>query len=217
MGNTRFRGQALAATLPADGGEFTESTADAGELPARGFLQRLRRSRDEARLRRAQCGNAAAFAEIWRQHARLVHAILISMVREEDAEDLMQEVALAAWKHLASVRSCDGLGAWVSSIARNIGRDALRSRSGGATQSLPEEGIAVESRAGDGDLARLVIDRIRGLPEAYREVLMLRLVLELSATEIAQQTGLTPGSVRVNLCRGMKKLREQLEGVTWVR
>jgi RNA polymerase sigma-70 factor (ECF subfamily) len=51
---------------------------------------------------------------------------------------------------------------------------------------------------------------IRILPEAYRETLVLRLVEGMTGPEIAERTGLTPASVRVNLHRGMKMLREKL-------
>ena len=51
---------------------------------------------------------------------------------------------------------------------------------------------------------------IRALPEAYRETLVLRLVEGMTGPEIAERTGLTAGSVRVNLYRGMKQLRERL-------
>ena len=52
---------------------------------------------------------------------------------------------------------------------------------------------------------------IQSLPAAYRETLVLRLVEGMTGEEIAEQTGLTSGSVRVNLHRGMKRLREALE------
>jgi RNA polymerase sigma-70 factor (ECF subfamily) len=55
-----------------------------------------------------------------------------------------------------------------------------------------------------------VLNHIRALPEAYRETLVLRLVEGMTGPEIALQTGLTPASVRVNLHRGMKLLREKL-------
>ena len=57
------------------------------------------------------------------------------------------------------------------------------------------------------------LEAIRKLPEAYRETLIFRLVEGMSGPEIASQTGLTPESVRVNLCRGMKMLRELLGGM----
>jgi RNA polymerase sigma-70 factor (ECF subfamily) len=56
----------------------------------------------------------------------------------------------------------------------------------------------------------VVLAAIRALPEAYREPLILRLVEGMSGEEIAARTGLTPASVRVNLHRGMKRLRESL-------
>ena len=51
---------------------------------------------------------------------------------------------------------------------------------------------------------------VRTLPDAYRETLVLRLVEGMTGPEIAKRTGLTPASVRVNLHRGMKQLRERL-------
>ena len=56
----------------------------------------------------------------------------------------------------------------------------------------------------------MVLAVIRTLPEAYREPLILRLVEGMTGPEIATRTGLTHGSVRVNLYRGMQLLREKL-------
>ena len=56
------------------------------------------------------------------------------------------------------------------------------------------------------------LEAIRSLPDCYRETLMLRLVEGMTGPEIAQRTGLTHESVRVNLCRGMKMLRERIQG-----
>ena len=57
-----------------------------------------------------------------------------------------------------------------------------------------------------------VLDIVRTLPGAYRETLVLRLVEGLTGPEIAERTGLTPASVRVNLHRGFKMLREKVGG-----
>jgi RNA polymerase sigma-70 factor (ECF subfamily) len=61
--------------------------------------------------------------------------------------------------------------------------------------------------------AQLALSVIRSLPDAYRETLTMRLAEGLSGPEIAALTGLTPESVRVNLHRGMKLLRERLRQV----
>ena len=56
------------------------------------------------------------------------------------------------------------------------------------------------------------LEAIEALPMAYRETLLMRLVEGMTGPEIAEATGLTPESVRVNLCRGMKLLKERLGG-----
>jgi RNA polymerase sigma-70 factor (ECF subfamily) len=68
------------------------------------------------------------------------------------------------------------------------------------TTSSPEEKADAEQ----------ILRTIASLPEAYRETLLLRLVEGLSGAEIASLTGLTTDSVRVNLHRGMEKLRDAL-------
>ena len=74
---------------------------------------------------------------------------------------------------------------------------------------LPEQ-LPVREAATAEMEARAALDAIRDLPDAYRETLVLRLVEGLTGPEIATRTGLTPASVRVNLHRGMKLLREKL-------
>ena len=76
------------------------------------------------------------------------------------------------------------------------------------TDSLEED--AASTRDADRLEALAILDAVRALPEAYRETLMLRLVEGMTGAEIAERTGLTAASVRVNLHRGMKLLREKL-------
>ena len=79
-------------------------------------------------------------------------------------------------------------------------------------------GLAREPRAGNGgaapvevgEEARRVLGAIVGLPEAYQETLVLRLVEGLTGPQIAASLGMTHGSVRVNLCKGMEMLRAKL-------
>lgn len=154
----------------------------------------------------ARDGNAAAFDDLYRRYRRLVHGVLLSRVPSADVEDLVQDVFLQAWRQLRALRTPAAFGGWLVTMARHRAIDHLRTRP--ATEPLADAGHAASA---DEDLrAAQALDAIRSLPEAYREPLMLRLVEGLTGPEIARQTGLTAGSVRVNLCRGMKLLRARL-------
>ena len=163
---------------------------------------------EEGLVRSASAGDRAAFGELYNRYVRVVHAILLARVPVSDAEDLVQDVFIAAFRKLPVLRSPGAFAGWLAAIARNRAIEFHRapSRAAGAADCVAEE-----PRAGHEE-AFLVLDAIRGLPEAYRETLILRLVEGMTGPEIAERTGLTPDSVRVNLSRGMKLLRERLGG-----
>jgi RNA polymerase sigma-70 factor (ECF subfamily) len=163
--------------------------------------------KDEAALvRAAQAGDRAAFGEIYRQFARMIHGILLAHVRYGDAEDLMQDVFVRALQQLPALRETAALGGWLASIARHAALDYYKRIR--VLAALPER-LAGGSRP-DGE-AFEVLAMIQTLPECYRETLVLRLVEGMTGPEISARTGITAESVRVNLCRGMKLLREKLE------
>ena len=99
------------------------------------------------------------------------------------------------------------LGGWLATLARR--RAADHHRRAHRMAALPDEIPAPE---GPGAEAGEALAAIREMPEAYRETLLMRLVEGQTGPEIASATGLTPGSVRVNLHRGMKLLRARLAG-----
>jgi RNA polymerase sigma-70 factor (ECF subfamily) len=124
-----------------------------------------------------------------------------------DVDDLVQEVFLAAWHRLDALRDPGAFGGWLSMIARNRATDFHR-RTVDSVE-LPDDLAGHDTTESRTD-ALAVLEVIRTLPDAYRETLVLRLVEGLTGPEIAERTGLTPASVRVNLHRGMKLLRERL-------
>jgi RNA polymerase sigma-70 factor (ECF subfamily) len=153
----------------------------------------------------ARGGDRAAFERLYTTYARLVHGILIARVPRADVDDLMQDVFLQAMQRLPALRDAAAFGGWLASIARHRAIDHLRRTP--HTTELPD---TLASHDPDRTEALAVLDAIATLPDAYRETLALRLVEGMSGTEIAACTGLTPASVRVNLHRGMKLLRERL-------
>ena len=119
----------------------------------------------------------------------------------------MQDVFVKALERLPTLREPSAFCGWLVAIARRMATDYQRSKRF-ASEAGPL--LAGGSRP-DGE-AFAVLAVIQRLPESYRETLILRLVEGMTGPEIAERTGLTPESVRVNLCRGMKRLRDQLEG-----
>jgi RNA polymerase sigma-70 factor (ECF subfamily) len=155
----------------------------------------------------AQRGDRAAFAELYARHARAVHGVLLSLVPFGEVDDLVQDVFVAAMERLPSLREPAAFGAWLTAMARNRAVDYFRRTPKHAVELMDHMAVTAPDRSE----AFAVIAIIRSLPEAYRETLTMRLVEGMTGPEIAEATGLTEGSVRVNLHRGMKQLRERLE------
>ncbi len=160
----------------------------------------------------ARAGDRGAFGQLYERYARMVHGILLGRVPVGEVEDLVQDVFVAAMRQVHTLRDVTCFGGWLATVARNRANDYHR-RSVELvefTEEAPEQAREKSRSGGGADDGAAILELIRGLPEAYRETLILRLVEGMTGPEIAERTGLTAGSVRVNLHRGMQMLREKL-------
>jgi len=164
------------------------------------------RSTEAALVRAAQTGDRAAFGALYEQYGRMVHGVLLARVEFHNAEDLVQDVFLKALERLPSLREPAAFGGWLLAIARRLATDHQRSR-----KPTPEPANLLPGGTPADSEPFEILAIVQRLPEAYRETLILRLLEGMTGPEIAARTGLTPDSVRVNLCRGMKLLRASLE------
>lgn len=167
---------------------------------------------DSSLVRAARDGDRVAFGQLYDRYAPTVHGILLARVPVDEVDDLVHDVFLRALPRLHTLRDPEGFGAWLSAIARNCANDYHRHNRNELMQEIrddvPEETASKRERF-DADVTT-ILSAIRSLPEAYRETLLLRLVEGMTGPEIAARTGLTAGSVRVNLYRGMQQLRQKL-------
>ena len=163
-------------------------------------------------IRAVAAGDRDAFSRLYTDYVRMVHAILLGRVPRRDVDDLVQDVFITVYTRIRELRDATAFGGWLAAIARNRATDHLR-------QTREQVELPAELPGGDPIEAdtMAVLDVIRKLPEAYRETLLMRLVEGLSGAEIAERSGLTPASVRVNLHRGMKLLREKLGWISHER
>jgi RNA polymerase sigma-70 factor (ECF subfamily) len=157
-------------------------------------------------VRSAQAGDRSAFAELYQRFTRMVHGIVLARMARAEVDDVVQDVFVAALERLGDLREPAAFGGWLAAIARHRATD--HGRRTPRTETLAHDPASPPGRDRLEGLA--ILQAIRALPDAYKDTLMLRLVEGMSGAEIAERTGLTPASVRVNLHRGMKMLREAL-------
>jgi len=169
---------------------------------------------DDSLVSAARDGDRAAFGRLYDRYARTVHGILLARVPPREVDDLVQEVFLLALRRLHALRDVSRFGAWLGTITRNRANDYFRKAIPAEKVTEPVSEDQAESRTTNRAAeqeANVILALVRALPEAYREPLILRLVEGMTGPEIAERTGLTHGSVRVNLFRGMRLLRERLD------
>src|SRR5687768_5038500 len=153
----------------------------------------------------ALAGDREGFGRLYDLYAPLVHGILLARVPRAEVDDLVQDIFLHAFKKLHTLRDSAAFGPWIAMIARNRAIDFHR-----RTRETVEITDDLRGTNTSDSRANEILELIRSLPDAYRETLVLRLVEGMTGPEIADRTGLTPASVRVNLHRGMKLLRQKL-------
>jgi RNA polymerase sigma-70 factor (ECF subfamily) len=173
----------------------------------------VRDDSDAALVKASQAGHTDAFGQLYQRYARMVHGILLAKVPGAEVEDLVHDVFLRALPRLGSLRQASRFGAWLAAITRNMATDYYRQprvQIESHDDSAHADASAAPTEEAETREGAEILDRIRSLPEAYRETLILRLVEGMTGPEIAAKTGLSHGSVRVNLHRGMQQLREKL-------
>src|SRR5580692_5513585 len=168
-------------------------------------------SEDATWVAAARDGDRAAFGRLYERYARMVHGVLLAKVPVGEVDDLVQDVFIRALRRLSTLREAASFGAWLAAIARNVAIDYHRRTvleeplTDDASDDEIKGGVSGGNHEGS---AAAVFEAVMSLPDAYRETLILRLVEGMTGPEIAARTGLTHGSVRVNLHRGMQQLRE---------
>lgn len=173
-------------------------------------------------LRKARTGDADAFAAIFESLRPLVFTVAVRLVGSADADDVVMESYLKAWKALPGFGGISSLQTWLFRIAYNCAQDHIRSRSRRREDPLPvsEEGepveIHLEQHASPADLVMrnelgTRIERcLAQLPPLHRTTLLLRFADEMSYQQIAAATGVSIGTVMSRIFNGRRKLQALL-------
>jgi RNA polymerase sigma-70 factor (ECF subfamily) len=177
---------------------------------------------DNALVERSRDGDRLAFEELVRRTARMLFARLYLETGDvHRTEDLVQETFLTAWRSIRQVSDASGFRPWLFSVAHTTLIDSLRretrkKRSGGGRADPDVLGRLPAPDPGPPEVAQLnesrqqVLSVLRSLPEEYRLPLMLRYIAGADYDSIGRQLGLTNGSLRGLLHRGMAMMRAEL-------
>ncbi len=175
---------------------------------------------DTALVLRARDGDRAAFEELVRRTSRLVFARLyLDTGRSDRVDDLVQETFLLAYRSLRGLSNPGGFRPWLLTIAHNVliddSRRLARQKRAAPAADTPVSAVFAKEPSPDesaerGELRQRVLAVLRALPEEYRLPLTLRYLTGADYDTISEQLGLTNGSLRGLLHRGLKMLRDRL-------
>ncbi|PYK08400.1 MAG: hypothetical protein DME65_14120 [Verrucomicrobia bacterium] len=155
-------------------------------------------------------GDREAFEMIIRNLSRTLFAIAYGILQNrEEAEDVVQDSLIKAWKTRWRVRDPQKFPAWLATIARHKARDVFRKR---RTVSLSEQLTepAESEPANTSALDQRLHSALATLPELHRAAVTLRYFEEMDYRNIESSLGLTNGALRGILGRALAALRKQL-------
>jgi RNA polymerase sigma-70 factor (ECF subfamily) len=181
-------------------------------------------SPDSELLAAVHRGDTGALDELLARHQKSIYRFGLRMCgNEEDARDVLQETLLAAFRGIGDFRGDARLSTWLFQIARGFCSKSRRRLSGEPAQhdeldapeaqQLAVQGEGPDARAHAREIGRALQAAIAALPEASREVVVLRDVEGLSAEEAARVLQIDVGALKSRLHRARLELREGLAGL----
>lgn len=166
-------------------------------------------------------GNENAFRFLVAKHQRLVlHVVGRIVRRQEDVEDVCQEVFIKVFRKLKRFRGDSRLSTWIATIAYNTGISHIRKQLRQNEHSYDEQPALIIAEKDDSinqkivekeEVKKYLLELIEELPVNYRTVLTLFHLEEFSYKEIEQITGMPEGTIKSYLSRARKILKEKME------
>ncbi|MGX7825761.1 RNA polymerase sigma factor [Actinokineospora sp. 24-640] len=166
-------------------------------------------------MTRARAGDAGAYAELVRAHAGPALRAALLFGAGADAEDVVQESLVKAYRALGGFRDGAPFRPWLLRIVANETRNLVRSRRRrGATEAAaaePEFPADPAASAAQRQRRAELLAAVAALPERHRQVVTCRYLLDLDERETATVLGWPRGTVKSRLSRALRTLRVELE------
>ena len=166
-------------------------------------------------VREAQAGSAEAFERLYRRHGRRIYALCLRMVSNpERAEELTQDVFVRAWNTLGSFQHRSAFGTWLHRLGVNVVLSDMRSEKRRAQREVTPGDMSEFEGEVKGAMPDTRMDlevAIGALPGGAKKVLILHDIEGYRYREIAELTGVAEGTVKSQLSRARRLVREALE------
>lgn len=167
-------------------------------------------------VRRAQAGDVDAFEQLYREHAGRIYALCLRLQAGDtsDATELMQDVFIRAWRRLSTFRGDCAFSSWLHRLAVNTMLENARGDRRRIARVLPMDDtsrLEGAARSSSVDLRMDMEDAIATLPKGARLAFVLHDVEGYQHQEIAEQLGVSVGTIKAQLHRARRLLRERLE------
>jgi len=166
-------------------------------------------------VREAQAGSAEAFERLYRKHGRRVYAVCLRMVSDPGrAEELMQDAFVRAWSAIGSFQHRSAFGTWLHRLAVNVVLSDVRADKRRSSRELLRGELDEFEREVGGAMPETRVDlerAIAALPSGAKEVLILHDIEGYRYREIAELIGVAEGTVKSQLSRARRLVREALE------
>ena len=168
---------------------------------------------EREQYRAAIHGDREAFEMIIRTHSRTLFAIAYGILQSrEEAEDVVQDSLVKAWKRRWRVRDPEKFPAWLATVTRHKAHDVFRKRRTVPLSEQLTESIEPE-RTNTSALDQRLHSALAALPELHRAALILRYFEEMDYRTIENSLGLTNGALRGILGRALTSMRKQLRPI----
>jgi RNA polymerase sigma-70 factor (ECF subfamily) len=177
---------------------------------------------DEEVIERMRSGNTASYEIIMRRYNQRLYRVARAILRDDaEAEDVIQDTYVRAYQNLHQFAGSALFSTWLTRIAVHeaLRRVRLRNRNQQLDEFEQDEEGSMEvvetspdpeQRASNAELGRLLEEVVLDLPDAYRTIVMMRDVEQMSTAETAEALDLTEQNVKVRLHRGHAMLRSSL-------
>jgi RNA polymerase sigma-70 factor (ECF subfamily) len=173
-------------------------------------------------IRRAQAGDGAAFETLYREHSPRIFALCIRLKGGDrsEATELMQDVFVRVWRRLSTFRGDSAFSSWLHRLAVNTMLENARSEKRRVARVLSMEDTAAlpgAARASGVDLRVEMEEAVASLPKGARIAFVLHDVEGYQHQEIAEQLNVSIGTVKAQLHRARRLLRDRLDGRSEVK